>query len=433
MGARRLLRAGGRYALGALVACLALPAVASANTLFVSPNTPSPPFTSCAHPAYSSIQAAVNAPGTTIRVCAGTYAEQIQIERPVTIVSEGATVALPANTVNATTPCDKINEENSGLPNQDAISICGPNKVVIKNLTIDATWPGEPVGAGVSCAYHLFGIVASGGATLEMSGSTVKGARPQTINGCQYGGGIQIGSYWDPPATAKLVSDSVSEYQKNGITVEGSGTNATISKASVTGAGPIAAIAQNGIGVEYGAKATISSSTVTGNECENSTCGPDPLADYQSDGVYFYEGAEGSSLKASTLSGNDVGAEAYGPTVDGPTISTDKFTGDRYESVSIGEGRATITSDTMSGGNVGISLLQFEGQEYPIAGTGLHDTITGMSQWAVFGRSDKAAGDKAGEFSITASKISGNPGVRPLESVFSENPTSLKIFAEKDT
>jgi len=198
------------------------------------------------------------------------------------------------------------------------------------------------------------------------------------------------------------------------------------------GAGPIAALAQNGIGVQLGAQATIKGATVYDNECENPTCGEDALSEYQSAGVYFYEAAAGSSVTKSIIANNDIGAEAFDATSADPSITSDKLEGNRWEAVQIGEGLATVDSDVMSGGNVGIQLLQYAGQEFAPGGTAVHDTIEHTKAWAVLGRSDDSEADLPGEFSITSSTISGNPGPRPLESVETQNPTKLKIYAEKD-
>jgi nitrous oxidase accessory protein NosD len=435
--------------LAACATCAAaLPASASATTLFVSPSAPSAPFNSCAHPAYSHIQEAVRGPGTAIHVCPGTYAEQLTIERAVAITGYGgATVKLPAVTTNSTSPCDAASQAGDSLPDQDAVSICTAGKVTIKSLNIEAIWPGNPIEEGESCAFNLYGVLVAGGADVELAHSNITGARPHVLNGCQYGVGIQVGmSYATPeqPGTAKLVSDTVSGYDKNGITVDGVGSQATITKATVTGAGEIPQTAQNGIGVQLGATATITSSTISGNECDltdeppETPCGANAMADYQATGVYFYEAAAGSSLAKSTLEGNDVGAEGFDSSSADPVIKYDTFEDDRYESVQISQGSATVANDVMKHSNVGIQLLQFaEGpfgaQAYGDDVTATNDTIEHMNDWAVLGRSDKNAKDMSGEISITHSKISGNPGPRPLESVESENPTKLKIFAEKDS
>jgi hypothetical protein len=400
----------------------------------VSPRAPSAPFTSCEHPGYNSIQAAVNAPGTTIHVCQGTYHEQVHVEREVAITGfEGATLAVPSSPQNSTDPCDSAIETGSGLATQTLLAVCGSHKVTVKGLNLNAVWPGEPDGS-LSCAFKIYGVVAAGGANLTLNESNIVGARGHTeINGCQWGVGLLLGSFYAGPATVKMSRDAISEYDKNGMAIEHSGTTATLTKVTVTGAGPTAAIAQNGIGVQEGAKATISASTISGNECEHPVCGPDALTQTQSTGIYFFEAATGSSIKSSTISENDIGADAGDEPASPPAITGDHFIGNRYESVLIEAGAATINSSTMSKGNVGIEVLQFEGQPFAPGGTAATDTITEMSKWAVLGRSDKAAGDKPGTFKITGSKISGNPGPLPAESVEDENPPSLKIIAEKDS
>jgi hypothetical protein len=423
--------------IAALLGLVVIPnaAMATTATVYVSPTAPSAPYNSCEHPAYSSIQAAVNAPDTVVHVCKGTYAEQLQIERSVKIVGYGASLKLPTPTANSTTPCDIASEEGSGLPDQEAISICG-GKVTIENLAVEAIWPGKPISEAESCGYNLTGIQVAGGANLELSGSTVIGAAPEVINGCQYGLGILVGipsSEALGAGTAKLIKDTVSGYQKNGITIAGKGATATITKDTVTGAGPIAALAQNGIGVQEGAKAVITSVVVSDNECEDTpACGEDALTQAQSDGVYFYEAGAGSSVAKSTILKNDVGVEAFDSPPVTPLISKNKIENSRDEAVQISQGGATVEGDTLANSNVGIQLLQATWQKYGPSGTGKKDTITGMKDWAVLGRSDNEPGDLFGEFTITKSKISGNPGPTPLKSVETENPTKLKIYAEKD-
>jgi hypothetical protein len=422
----------------AALSTLIAPAAASAATLWVAPVSPSAPFNSCTHPGYDSIQQAIGGPGTSVHVCAGTYEEQLQIEREVRITGYGgATVKVPATTVNATTACDKANEALNGLPDQDAISICGGGNVTIKNLNVDAIWPGEPVGPSVECGFNLTGILVAGGANLTLQGSNVIGAAPKAINGCQYGLGILVGIPKSGPtgyARAELSKDTFSGYDKNGVTAAGKEVQLTVSKVTVTGAGPTPVIAQNGIGIQEGAVGTITHATVSGNECEETpACGPDGLTQVAADGVYFYDAAGSSSISKSSIDGNDVGVEAFDNPSTDPTITKNVAEDNRYAAVQIGEGTATVDKDTLSHSGVGIELLQFEGQKAAPGGTASGDTITHMNEWAVLGRSDDAAGDLFGEFSIANSQISGNPGPTPLKSVETENPAKLKVYAENDS
>jgi Right handed beta helix region len=430
----------------AAVAAFAMPAAASAaKTVWVSTEAPSAPYNSCEHPGYDSIQEAINGSGSKIEVCDGTYREQLQIERPVTIFGNGARLEVPAVPQKSSTACDAASEAGDSLEDQDLISICTAGKVTINGLIVDAIWPGQPVGATESCAYNLYGILVGGGADLQLTESRVLGAAPTPINGCQYGVGVQVGMSYATPAQvgeAKLSQDIVEDYQKNGITVDGAGSQASIADVDVIGAGKTTAIAQNGIGVQLGAKASIAGATVSHNECENATCGPNPLTQYQAEGVYFYGSAAGSSVKSSTITENDTGVETFATAATEPTAPQVSVTGNtisknRDEGVLVNQGWAKINDDSISNSNVGIEAIQIgEGpfaQAYGPRATASGDTITGMTEWAVAGDSDNTPGDKPGSISIKRSAISGNPGPTVAESVHTNNEAELPIITKKDT
>jgi hypothetical protein len=417
---------------------LAVPALASASTAVVSTNAPGAPFNSCAHPGYSSVQEAVAASVTTVKVCPGTYTEQVQITKGVKILAEtGAVLKLPASPANSTTTCDTAIQPPY-QPNQDEISICTPQTVTITGLQVEALWP-----AG-TCYDSMYGIFVAGGATLKATNDKVVGAGASPINGCQGGVAYEIGTARTEPGEvghASFKGGSVSGYQKNGITVEGAGSSIAVKGTTVTGAGATPEIAQNGIQVSYGAGGSIKSATVTGNECDNATCGADSQANYQSTGVLFYGAANGSSVTKSTIDGNDIGVysesssetEPTEPTSSQVLVSGNTLENDRYESVLVSTGWTTVDKNTIHGGNVGIQLLQYAGQPYGPKGTGTKDTISGMSKWAVQGYSDNQPSDAFGQFTVSNSKVSGNPAPTVAGSVTSNNPPKLKIFTENDT
>jgi hypothetical protein len=437
------------------LAGVAVPATALAKkpkprpVVWVSAEPASAPYNSCSDPRYNSIQQAITETEATdtdpiIEVCGGTYAEQLTIKKPVGINGNNATIELPAAPVKLETKCDEASEAGDGLEDQELISICTAGAVSINAVTADAIWPGEPIGASESCAFNLNGILVGGGADLSLSESTVDGAAPTPINGCQYGVGVQVGLSYASPAqvgTASLTTDVVEGYQKNGITVEGEGSSATMSEDRVSGAGKTTQIAQNGIGVQLGAKAKISTSVVKRNECENATCGSDPLTQYQAEGVYFYGAGEGSSISGSYISENDAGVENFDTSATAPTspqvlLSGDTITSNRYEDVLLNQGWASIKGGTIAKSIVGVDALQIgEGpfaQAYGPKGTVSKVTFTGLTEWAVLGDSDNAAGDQPGFVSIKQSKVSGNPGATVASSVHSDNPTSLKITTKHD-
>lgn len=406
----------------ALAGVVALPAVASANTLWVAQTTPKAPFNSCASPGYNSIQSAISAPGTAIHVCTGTYVEQLQIARTVSIVGDtGAKVKLPAAPAELTTPCDSAKA-------YDIVVVCGaPGTVTIKNLTVEG-----PLAGGPDCSHPLFGILVGGGSNLALRESRVENVAPTPINGCQIGTGVEIGR-GGQVGTATLIKDTVSGYNKNGITVSEAGSKATITAVDVTSA-PTDQIAQNGIQVSFGAYAKIAgATTVTGNECNLAgSCGENGLTQVASTGVLFYGAATGSSVTKSSIDENDIGVyhidlSGSEPAASQASVTGNTMTKDRYAAVALDQGWATVNANTMTEGAVGIQLLQYAGQAYGPKGTGSGDTVEKMTKYAVEGLSDNEPSDQFGTFTITRSKISGNPGT-VSESVFSNNVAKLKLF-----
>lgn len=401
----------------ACVTGLALPAAAGAATLYVSNTAPVVPGgKSCAQPNYSTIQAALEAPGSSIAVCPGTYKEQLTITKAVTLKTAGtsgsADVVLPASPVNTETACDKASDEapENPQPDQDGVSICTSGVVAITGLKLEPKW------AGSVCDDSLYGILVAGGATLKAKDVTVDGGGAFPLNGCQGGIGIQVGMAWTKPVEvghATLQGVTATDYQKNGITVDGAGSSATITGTTVNGAGATPEIAQNGIQVSNGASAKIKASKVSGNECDHSSCGPDGLTQYQSTGLLFFGAAAGSSVASTELAGNDIGAYYYSTAPKQPsspelTLSKDSFVGNRYEGVVLDQGDALIKGGTITGpGNVGIDLLQYEGQALASQSSASGAHVEGQSV-AVKVESDKAAGDIAGKFVLTKSTLSGD-------------------------
>jgi hypothetical protein len=442
MRLKRTMAAVAATAIAAAAGVAVVPAAASATSLWVA-HAPvaKTPGKSCTSPGYNTIQSAITAAtataGAKIEVCTGTYVEQLQIEQALSIVAAGTvTLELPDAPSESTTPCDKA----TGEPDQDVVAICGAGTVTIAGLTIEGHWPSG------TCSDSLYGILVAGTANLKLTDSSIVGAGADPINGCQGGVGIQVGMAWTKPVevgTATLSNDIVNGYQKNGITVDGSGSKATISSTTVTGAGPTEATAQNGIQVSNGAEAKISQSDISGDECNLTLtleaeekgaipCGEDSLKDYQAAGILFYGAAAGSSVTKSTISGSDIGVYSYDASPEVPkasqiAVSSDALSEDRYESVLLDQGWTTVNDDTLEGGNVGIQLLQYSGQTYGAKGAGSGDTISGMKDWAVQGLSDGTRGDLLGSFSITKSAISGNPAGASVSNSVTSNSKNLSI------
>ena len=155
--------------------------------------------------------------------------------------------------------------------------------------------------------------------------------------------------------------------------------------------------------------------------------------------MLLFESGSGSSVNKAKLVKNDIGvyhSSETETTSPQATINSNEFLENRYESVVLDQGYALVNKNTITGpGNVGIQLIQYDNpaaeevQAFGPKGKGTEDTITKMSGYAVEGHSDNEPGDQFGSFTITNSAISGNPpGASVSESVFSNNPSKLKII-----
>lgn len=376
---------------------LALPGVASAaGSRFWVSNTVAPVGgggSSCSAPGYSTVQAAVTAAESlstaTVLICPGTYAEQVQVTGNTHLTiraarpSVGATLALPATPSDSTTPCDSAPGTGSYQPDQDGLAICGTHAgtVTISNLTFDEAWPGG------TCDDSLYGILVGGGDTLKMSYSAIVAGGARPINGCQGGIGIQVGMGWTTPnevGHAILTHDTISGYQKNGMTIDGKYSSARISYDTVEGAGPTTQTAQNGIQVSNGAFAAISHTTVSGNECNlystvEEDCGPNDFTQYQATGILFYGAAVGSSITDCVLSRNDEGFYGYSmsPTLAPSAEASIKyttFTHNRYEGAVLDQGNWLLASDHINNSAEAVYLYQYQGQSY-----GSHTVVAGST------------------------------------------------------
>jgi hypothetical protein len=403
----------------AVVCGLAIPAAANAASLYVSSAPTVPGGKSCTQPAFNKIQAALDAVGNgRVVVCPGTYAEQLEITHAAKLTVAGTTgsakLVLPASPANSETECDKAPTVEPFQPNQDAISICTSSIVSITGLTVEAKW-SESV-----CDDSLYGIRVVGGATLNASNVTIDGAGAFPINGCQGGVGIQAGTTrTTTPEVGKLKLKGVTvlNYQKNGITIAGPGSTASITTTTVKGAGATPALAQNGIQVSDGGQAKIKSTKISGNECDSGSCGPEGFSQTQSTGLLFFGAAPGSSVSSSTVGENDIGAYYISESASQPgspelTLTKDVFPANRYEGIVLDQGDALLKSNTISGpGEVGIELPQYEGQTLSSQSSASGTKISGQTEAGIRVSSDKGAKDIPGKFTITKSTFAGNATV----------------------
>jgi hypothetical protein len=212
----------------------------------------------CPGATFSSIQAAVNAAprGGTIKVCPGVYNEQVRINKPLTVrgvefANQTAAIVKPAPAV--------ANSTSTATGNPIAAIILAENarEINLENLTVDGATNGIN-----ACAPTLVGIYYRN-ASGEIESVAVRNIRLGTgLEGCQSGLGIFVQSGMGRESKVEIEDSSVHDYQKNGITANEAGTDVWVKGNAVTGIGPTANIAQNGIQIGFGAKGRVEENSV---------------------------------------------------------------------------------------------------------------------------------------------------------------------------
>ncbi|MBI5379927.1 MAG: right-handed parallel beta-helix repeat-containing protein, partial [Nitrospirae bacterium] len=207
----------------------------------------------CPGAGYVSIQAAVNAaaPNATIRVCPGTYDEQVIITKRLKLKGDNGAVVKPspmaANTTSLSFGAAAI---------AAAILVMDTTNVTLEGLTVDGS------GSGIVCGPNMIGIY------YRNASGKVKDAAVRHMKslpggeGCQSGLGIFVQSGAGGTAKVEVENSSVHDYQKNGITGNGSGTELKAKGNVVTGIGPTTGAGQNGIQIGYGATGEIEDNKV---------------------------------------------------------------------------------------------------------------------------------------------------------------------------
>ena len=209
----------------------------------------------CPAAKFTSIQDAINnaSPGSLIRVCPGTYNEQLSVTKSLSIEGDNGAIVMPASMVANTTG-------SSGSPIAAAILVKDAANVEIQGLIVDTANNGI-----AECSPDLIGILYQN-SSGSIEHNAVRNTKLSiTLNGCQSGDAIVVQSLGGATSNVSIIDNSVHDYQKNGITGNELGTEVAIINNTVTGLGPTAGAAQNGIQVGFGAKGSVQRNTVTDN------------------------------------------------------------------------------------------------------------------------------------------------------------------------
>ena len=209
------------------------------------------------------------------------------------LIPDGMTFDGDGHTITAVDPASPAHFLGAVIANE------GPTANVT-NLTITTANLADVCDGGVD---RLRGILFDG-ASGSITNNVVTNLR-QGPSGCQEGNAIEVrNAPFDDTGSDVSVTISgnvVSNYQKTGILTNGS-VSAAITGNTITGAGPVNYIAQNGIQVGFGATAIVKNNRSSGNNYTGAdlACG---LLLYQADGV---------KASANTLFNNEKDMCNYG-------------------------------------------------------------------------------------------------------------------------
>jgi hypothetical protein len=217
---------------------------------------------------YYSIKTAVDHSynGDVIEVCDGTYTESFTIyQTELDLESfnlQGATIVAPGYLTPGQAIIEVVNED---FEDSVATPLVSPaalqDDVIIHGFNI--TGPAAKYG---TCQIQA-GVFIHEDAIASVVDNVITSIRDNPLSGCQQGYGIRVGSEAEfdeedsDPGTADLYGNTISDYQKGGIFVDGEGSSADITNNVVTGTFKTKIIGQNGIQVSN----TSLESTITGN------------------------------------------------------------------------------------------------------------------------------------------------------------------------
>jgi Right handed beta helix region len=342
---------------------------------------------------FNTIQAAVNAvsssPNSTVKVCPGTYPEQITITTNLTLLgvvggtADAAVVTVPADGLAANNVTDIF-----GFPTAAQIFVQNAT-VTISHITVDGANDGL-----TGCGVDAIGIYYQNSSGTITDSAVRNVLLPASLQGCQDGLAINVESNAGTPAVT-ISNNSVRNYDKNGITASGPGTagvgpNVTITGNTVVGLGPTTVTAQNGIQVGGGASGKITSNIVTDDIFTNSpdcasagTCtGSSGIIIFASAGVVVSgntvestqfgivpvtDPASGGSANSTTIKSNHIGGtqtfDAIDVCSDGNLVQSNFIYGSSQDGIHLDDscppstgGNNTVSGNTINEGCAGILL-----------------------------------------------------------------------------
>ena len=265
----------------------------------------------CPNAQFQSVQLAVTAAsaGDTIKVCSGTYIEQITIppgKGDLTLFSESAFQAvIKAPTVMADPKA--------------IVYVNGARNITIRHFTI--TGPG-----GAGCNSIRYGVRVDDAGSALITDNHITEIHDTPFSGCQNGVGVLIGRNFEhTTGFGTVVHNLIDKYQKGGVVVDGQiatpRSNAEVAFNEIVGVGATPIIAQNGIQVSRNATANVHHNRVSLNNYA--------LPTVSSEGILLFLENPGTTVHHNFLFLNDDGVGLF--TTGGADVSYNKSTQNDFD------------------------------------------------------------------------------------------------------
>jgi hypothetical protein len=175
-------------------------------------------------------------------------------------------------------------------------------------------------------------VDGGGGATIRDNHITQIRDANAALFGCQDGIAVQVGRQFEgQTGSADIDHNLIDNYQKNGPTIDNTGSSATVEDNTINGGGPSNIIARNGIQVSRGATADVHNNEVLGNEFSGAADQPD---DNAATGVLLYEATGGVLVRNNEAYNNDLGIDVgntFGTVTSGVTIRNNFTHDNRFD------------------------------------------------------------------------------------------------------
>lgn len=322
-----------------IIALVFLGLMISSQAMAAVCNVPSGP--------YLTIQAAVSAPACNpINVAAGTYTEQLTINRSLTLQGAGS----GSTTIVAPAIMTTVNVRSGTQAMQGVVNAIGATShgitVNISGFTVDGNYQAP----AVSATWFAGIVYSDADGTIENNTITKVRQEPLGDGSASWRGhGIWIGD----ASTVTVDNNTITEWQRNGIEVRDAAATATVTNNTITGYTTQYTVV-NGITFYSATDGTVSGNTVTACQYTGAGSGNDFNNGTQACAIMSYDCTGTFIVSGNTVSNNDMGI--YSRLSSAGIITDNTVENNLYFGIVFRKGDVTATCNTITGSEVGVLI-----------------------------------------------------------------------------